>query len=257
MAKKKSYFIPSAGKQIYVELGFPKKVPAPAVIVAHGLRSYYPGFLDMFAKAFRDAGYVSVKFHYLGTGKSDGKFEDKSTKAMLKNYDDVLRFVEKLPDITGIGVMARSNSGSLAVVHGPDKAVAAYVFLAPPAYYSKCMSHYMDNVKIRGKFFYHKSFKRPHTKGLGRLPLSFIPEIKRYDKILLKNAKKMKPVIFFQSTADEAVQVAEGHYDLWKKHLPNPKKMVLVKGGNHSFKGRKKFVIKESIKWLKKHLPVK
>lgn len=256
MPRKKSYFIPSAGKQVYVELGFPKKVPAPAVIVAHGLRSYYPGFLDMFAKAFREAGYISVKFHYLGTGKSSGKFEGKSTKAMLQNYNDVLRFLEKIPQVKGIGVMARSNSGSLATIHGPDKAVKAYIFLAAPAYYSKCMGHYLDDVRIAGKFFYHKSFKRAHTKGAGRLPLSFIAEVKRYDKVLLRNASKMKPVIFFQSTGDEAVQVTEGHYDFWKKNLPNPKKIVLIEGGNHSYKGHKRFVINQGIKWLKKYLPI-
>ena len=64
----------------------------------------------------------------------------------------------------------------------------------------------------------------------------------------------MKNVILFQSTADETVLLKEGHFDYWKENFPKPKKMVLVKGGNHSFKGHKKYVINESIKWLDRFL---
>lgn len=78
----------------------------------------------------------------------------------------------------------------------------------------------------------------------------------RYDSILLTNAKKMKCVAFFQSTMDEAITLADGHFDYWKKFLPEPRKIILVDGGNHSFKGYKNFVISESKKWFKKYLPI-
>ena len=61
----------------------------------------------------------------------------------------------------------------------------------------------------------------------------------------------------FQSTKDEAVPILMGHYDYWKKNLPSPNKFILINGGNHSFKGHKRFVINESIKWFKKYLSVK
>ncbi|HYV33505.1 MAG TPA: alpha/beta hydrolase [Candidatus Limnocylindria bacterium] len=253
--KTKKFFIKSTGGKIYVELGYPKgKLPKPAVIVAHGLRSYYPGFLDMFAKALRQAGYISVKFHFLGTGKSAGNFEDKTTGAMLKNYTDVLDFLEKQPEISNIGLVGRSNAGCLAVIHGPDKRVGAYALLAPAAYFAKEMEKFVENAEKKGKFFYHTSFKRKHTKGEGRLPFTFISEIKKFEPLIFKNAPKLKRVILFQSTKDEASPLEEGHFDYYKKHLPNPKKMVLIEGGNHSYKGHKKFVIRETVKWMKKYL---
>src|SRR4051812_33736508 len=116
--KIQEFYIPSGKDKIYVELSFPKKLPASAVIVGHGLRSYYPGFLDMFAKAIREAGYIAVKFHYVGTGKSSGKFEDKTTTRMLQNYRDVVSFLKKQKDIRNLGVVARSNSGPLATLAG-------------------------------------------------------------------------------------------------------------------------------------------
>ncbi|MDO8667684.1 MAG: alpha/beta hydrolase [bacterium] len=252
----KKYFIPSDKNKIYLELNYPKniKLPASAVVIAHGLRSYYPGFLDIFAKAIRQAGYISVKFHYVGTGKSSGKFEHKSTTTMLKNYKDILNFLKKHADIKNLGIMARSNSANLATLAGPDPRIKAYVFLAPPAFYSLNMGKFVTESKIKSNYFYHKSFKRPHTNGPGRLPLGYMRNLKKYDQPLLKNISKMKPVIFFQSTEDEAVPIAEGHYDYWLKHLPNPKKMVLIKGGNHSYKGHKKYVIDTGVRWLRKYL---
>lgn len=255
--KTKKLFVQSGGNKIYVELGYPEKSSASAVIIAHGLRSYYTGFLNIFSKQLREAGYISVKFHFVGTGKSSGAFEEKTTKAMLQNYADVLYYVKSLPEVKRVGIVGRSNAANLATINGPDSKVKAYVFLAPPAFYSRNVARMVKSAKVVGNFFYHKSFKRPHTKGEGRLPLTFERELRQYDAPLLKNIKKMKPVIFFQSTQDETVSIKDGHFDYWKKNLPNPKKLVLIEGGNHSYKGHKRFVIKESIKWLKKYLPIK
>ena len=252
----KEYYIKSGKDKVYVKIDFPKKLPAPGVIVAHGLRSYYPGFLNMFVKAFRDRGYATIVFHFVGTGKSSGKFENKTTSAMLQNWKDVMRFLKTVPELKGLGVVGRSNAGALAALYGPDAAVKVYAFLAPPGHYSLEMGKFIEGAKIKGKYFYHKSFKRPHTKGEGRLPMSYITELKKFDQPLIRGMGKMKPSILFWSTKDEASPMSEGHFDLWKNRLPQPKKVVVIEGGNHSFKGYKKYVIGEAIKWFKKYLPV-
>lgn len=256
MNKIEKYYIDSCGRKIYVEIGYPegKIVKRNAVVVAHGLRSYYTGFLDTFAKRLRDVGYISVKFHFLGTGKSDGNFEEKTTKFMLQNYNDVIDFLKKHPNVKNIGVVGRSNAGTLAALAGPDDRVKSYVLLAAAVFLSKSFELFVNNAKREGGFFYHPSYKRPHTKGEGRLPLSFLDEIRGYDKQVLDNIPKLKNVAFFQSTEDEAVTIAQGHFDYYKKYLSKPNKLYLIEGGNHSYKGHKKFVIDESIKWFKKTL---
>lgn len=254
--KRKDFYIKSAGQKVYAQFIYPKKIPAPAIILTHGLRSYFPGFGDMFAKAMVRAGYMAVKFHFVGTGNSDGRFEQKDTATMLKNLEDVIDFVHKQKEVRGMAVMGRSNAACLATLHGPDARIRGYAFLGAPAYYSPNLAKFIRTAKIQGKYFVHKTFKRPHTKGPGRLPLSFVDELKKYDQPLLVNIKKMKPVIFLQSRQDEAVPIEEGHFAYWQKHLPQPRKLVLVDATCHSFCGKKRLVIAESIKWFKRFLPV-
>ncbi|MDD5050172.1 MAG: alpha/beta hydrolase [Candidatus Pacebacteria bacterium] len=258
-SKIKKYFVESAGKKVFVQVEYPSKVPAPAIIVGHGLRSYYTGFLNIFAKKLRDEGYISVKFHFIGTGKSEGLFEEKSTATMVQNFKDVIAYLKTLPEITDIGVMGRSNAGSLAALAGPIERVKSYVLLGSPAFYSLNMKKFLEMADTtKGEYFYHSSFKRKHTKGEGRLPLSFLEEIGTFDKRLLEGIKKLKNVCLLQSKVDEAVPVEEGHFDYWKENLPKPNwTKIMEKGKNHSFKGCKAEVYQDAITWFRKTLPIR
>lgn len=247
-------FIESCGQNVYIEIAYPPKLPANAVIIGHGFRSYYLGFLNSFSKKLLKNGYITVKFHFVGTGKSDGVFDDKTTTNMLKNFHDVLEFVKEQKEIMNIGLVGRSNAGALFTLNGPDKRVKAISMLGSMAFYSKAMKQFVQSADIKNGYYYHKSFKRSHTKGFGRLPLSFIDDIKKYDNLLLENIKKMTDVIYFQSIQDETGNLVNGDYDYWKENLPKPKKMVLVNAKSHSYNGNKKLVIEESIKWFNKYL---
>jgi len=246
--------VKSGNNTIYVEIEYPEKLPASAVILAHGLRSYFPGFLNNFAKKLRDAGYISVKFHFVGTGKSSGKFEDKTASEMLQNYKDVLEFVKKQPEVLDIAVVGRSNAGSTVAAYGPDPRIKAYALLAPPAFLGVVMEKFVKSATIKGKFFYHSSFKRPHTKGEGRLPIDFVKKNLLYDRLIAEKIGKIKNVILFQGTEDESVKLEEGHFDFWKKGLPQPNKFVVIENSRHSFPGKHNFVITETIKWFQKYL---
>lgn len=251
---KESVYIDSGGEKIYLEIGYPAKTPAPAVLITHGLRSYFPGFLDIFAKKLRCAGFITVKLHFVGTGKSSGQFEDKTTEAMLKNYISAVEYLKKISQITNIGFVGRSNAGALPVIKGPDKRIKAYVMLATAAYYSMPFKNLFKKSEKQGKFFYDKSFKRYHTKGEGRLPENFIKKASKFDNKVLSGIKHLKNVMYIQCLDDEAVLVSEKHFEYWDKNLPNPHKMIMLPGGSHSYKDCKLKVVKESIDWFKKYL---
>lgn len=253
---KEPVYIDSDGGKIYLELGYPAKTPAPAILITHGLRSYFPGFLDIFAKKLRHDGFITAKLHFIGTGKSSGLFEDKTTEAMLKNYVIAVEYLKKLPQVTTIGFIGRSNAGALPVIKGPDKRIKAYVMLATAAYYSMPFKNLFKKSEKRGNFFYDKSFKRYHTKGEGRLPTDFIEKAKKYDNRVLSGIKHLKNVMYIQCLEDEAVLVSEKHFEYWNANLSNPHKMIMLPKGSHSYKGCKSNVIKESVGWFKKYLQI-
>lgn len=251
---KESVYIKSGTEQIYLEIGYPTITPAPAILLTHGLRSYFPGFLDIFAKKLRLNGFITVKLHFIGTGKSSGFFENKSTDAMLQNYIDSIEYLKKIPQITNIGYVGRSNAGALPVITGPDKRIKAYIMLATAAYYSMPFKNLFKKSEERNGFFYDKSFIRYHTKGKGRLPTNFIEKARKFDSKVLSGIKNLKNVMYIQCLEDEAVLVSEKHFEYWDNNLPNPHKMIMLPGGSHSYKGCKKEAIDKSIEWFKKYL---
>ncbi len=243
-------FVPSLGAQLYVEVIYPHRPSTKAVIFAHGLRSYFTGFLNRFALEVARAGFIAVKFHFVGTGHSTGEFKDKLNSTMLQNYRDVVAWVAALPTVKKIGVMARSNAAELAMIHGPDERIGAYVFLGPPVFIAHEMDKYVQTKSADGRYFTHPSFKRPHTKGEPKLQLKFIEELREFEPILQRNVPKLKHVMVAQSNTDEAVLWSEGHFHFLEAHLPEPKQMVMIPNTTHSFAGHKREVIDRSIRWL-------
>lgn len=247
--------IPSEGAQIYVEVIYPTKPSHKAVIFAHGLRSYFSGFLDRFALELVRAGFIAVKFHFVGTGHSTGEFKDKLNSVMLRNYEAVLDWVAALPEVRTIGVVARSNGAQLAIVHGADPRVQGYVMLGPPVFVAGGMTKFVEGATKRdATYFWHKSFKRPHTKGEGKLPLAYVDELAALEPIIQRNIPKVQGVMVIQSNTDEAVLWEEGHFQYLEAHLPEPKQMVVIPNTTHSFLGHKREVIQHGIGWLKERL---
>ncbi len=252
--KRTKTYIMSAGQRVYVEIIFPRKPARSAVIFCGGLRSHTPGFLNNFALAAAEAGYAAVKFDYVGTGRSDGKFEDKLTSVMLKNLKDVIDFVAVLSGIKRIAIVTRSNSGSLLAIHGRDKRITALSLVAMPVLYAKVFELFLQTGTKRGKYLYHKSFKRKHTKGPGRLPLAFFAELKKYEPLVFRQVKYLRNAIYFQSDTDEVLR-QDGHFEYLQKHLPKPNNGVLVHGVSHSFLPNKQHVvIIETLRWFKRFL---
>ena len=170
---------------------------------------------------------------------------------MLKNLEDVIDFTARLPGIKRIGVVTRSNSGSLLAIHGRDPRVTAVSLVAMPVIYAKPFEHFVREGERRGKYIYHKSFKRKHTKGPGRLPVSFFTELKTYQSRVFKGVPQLRNVIHFQSDTDEVLR-NDGHFEYLQKHLPAPHKSVRVHGVTHSFlPGKQQLVINETLLWLK------
>lgn len=246
--------IASGSHHIAMELIFPRRPLHSGVIFCQGLRSYNRGFLSNFAMATARAGYLGVKFDYVGTGRSNGLFEEKLTSTMLNNLEDVIDHVAGIPNVKHIGVVARSNSGSLLIIHGRDHRITTSALISVPVYYNLPFENFKREGKHLGRYYYHKSFKRKHTKGEGRLPDRFFTELETYAPTVLKNVLHIPNVIHFQGMDDEVLR-NDRHFEYLQDHLPQPHKSVRVPNANHSFlPGKQNVVIRETISWFKNFL---
>jgi hypothetical protein len=63
----------SHGTTLRGRLYLPERVPAPAVVMAHGFSATIPMVLDRYAEVFQDAGVAAVAFDHPGLGTSDGE----------------------------------------------------------------------------------------------------------------------------------------------------------------------------------------
>lgn len=250
--KRKKEFIKSAGHKIYVEFIYPKKVPAPAVIMGHGLVSFYPGFQDRIVMAMVRAGFIGVKFHYFGTGKSDGQLQDKTYKILYQNFCDILDHVSRQSEVTKIGFVGKSDSGNLALYHGKDQRLSCYGLLAPSIYHSQDMEIFIRSGKQKGGYIYNNYFKRIHTKGPQRVKTVLIKE--HLETRIKPNVKHIPNAIMLQGSAEQTIIDPKANFEYFKKYLPKPNRCVLIPNTNHSYFGKKKLVINELVRWFKQHL---
>ena len=108
--------------------------PRPAIVMSHGLAAVKELYLDPFAQAFCDAGFVVIVFEHRGFGRSDGPRLDVDPWAQVRDTRDVISYAQDLPfvDVGRIGVWGTSFSGGHALVVGAiDKRVKAVVAQVP------------------------------------------------------------------------------------------------------------------------------
>ena len=110
---------------------------APCVLMSHGFESSMDGGKWVtFPLWFFKRGYATLKFNYRGCGegeaKSEGKFQDTTLTARLKDYHAALDFLEGTGvDMNRIGSVGSSFGGMIVLASG-DERVKAIVSLATP-----------------------------------------------------------------------------------------------------------------------------
>jgi len=107
----------------------------PVVIMSHGLAAVKDLYLDPFARAFCDAGFVVVVFEHRNYGKSEGTPRlDVDPWSQIRDTQDVISYAQGLPfvDPERVGVWGTSFSGGHALVLGAiDRRVRSVVAQVP------------------------------------------------------------------------------------------------------------------------------
>lgn len=145
--KEISFF--SDGNKLVGHLYFPSNLKRfPAVLFLHGGKSLVNNRFEEWQKFLCAVGYVSLSFHFRGTGESEGRFEDGSLKNRLKDSLNALIFLKSLPIINGDKIALEGSSmGAHVAVRLIQKipTIKVLILQSPAAYAVPAENKKLDN----------------------------------------------------------------------------------------------------------------
>lgn len=247
MIKKELYF-KSNGHTLYGVYECPHKNNGKIILFLHGLTNSHNTcpIINEAVESFLKAGYATFRFDYFGSGKSDGKFIDKTLKEFVQNTKDAFLYAKNELRYKKIGVWGRSFGAILAPVISGKKEVFASILISGTV---------QTHISLK-RCFNESEFSYPFKatgkiKGKPILKRVFFEQCMWLDNLQKKGLGKSQHVLIIQGTNDKTV------YDMnWAKELyslsQHPKKLIYVKGADHTYKGHEDRVINEGIGWFDK-----
>ncbi len=241
----------SGNKQLVGILHLPNKKNALCVVMCHG---YFGDKLGnpsrMFVKTaryFSKNGIASLRFDFLGCGDSEGDFEELTVTKQIKNLGAAIDFIEPVNGINknNVGVLGWSRGSAICILRASkDNRIKCVVSWAGEAdFKAQWTKQYLMEAKKRG-YLYSRwyNMKIPYKAFLDELKYS-----------ILKSVEKVcAPLLIVHGVLDESVTLSQG--ELLYKNANKPKKIIVLKGSDHSFAGFEEKVMKESLSWFKKWL---
>jgi alpha-beta hydrolase superfamily lysophospholipase len=217
----------------------PGDEPAPAVIVFHGAGSQKENHAD-FARAALAHGFVALTFDNRGHGETEGAMGP----GVIADLQRLARFVADRPEVDERRVAVRGSSmGGLLAIHtaAASGAVAAVVAICPASERMMLTSvrpvaegrspprgTYLDSMRIDAKAL--AAWLGEHEVG---------------DAVALLGDK---PLMLIHAKGDE--QVPYQHSEELYARASEPKRLLLLEGGDHRSAQHDAELQGESLRWL-------
>lgn len=208
---------------------------SPCVILSHGLiSSKESSKYAALSEAFRAAGIAACRFDYAGCGESDGRIEETTLSGRIGSLDAVFEWVLAHPSVDAerVGLLGSSFGGCTSLVKAArDGRVRCVSLWATP----------------------HMIEKKEETVSEIEFGDILYADFARYD--LLAEAEKVTCALVVHGEKDEVVPSGEGKAIY--RRLKKPKKLELIKGGDHvlSVPSHRARAITLSLDWFRRFLP--
>jgi uncharacterized protein len=217
----------------------PVDEPAPAVIVFHGAGSRKENHAD-YARAALAHGFVSLTFDNRGHGESEGSLGP----GVIGDLQRLARFVAERPEVDERRVAVRGSSmGGLLAIHmaAASDAVAAVVAICPA---SEEMMLTSVRPVARGKPPPPGSYLDSMRIDATAL-VAWLEEHEVGDAVELLGAK---PLLLIHAKGDD--QVPYQHSEDLFARAAEPKRLLLLEGGDHRSAQHDAELQGESLRWL-------
>ncbi|UCE97602.1 MAG: alpha/beta fold hydrolase [Dehalococcoidia bacterium] len=238
----------SGNDDLSANLGIPYK-GAPCVIMSHGMEGNKDGekWLALASRLYK-TGFAYMRFNYRGCGTDNEInhiiFENTSLTSRIQDYRCAVSFINSTAVDNNRLAVIGSSFGGTVLIAAYQKGIKAMVTLATP-----CRFHIPSNdmyLISKGEKF----FELPSGR---RLKEKFFSDINNYD--FGSAVEKINcPLLVIHGDKDKMVSQEDARFIYNKAKVP--KKLELIRGGNHGFDEPKhlELMIELVMDWLKRYL---
>jgi hypothetical protein len=226
------------------------------VVLYHGFTGHRlePGFLFVgFSRLLAEQGIASVRFDFIGSGESDGRFEDMTLSSEIEDAHSVLDFLRARRGIdrNRLFLLGLSMGGSIAgcVAGARPEVVRGLLLWAPAGEMSERIREREEEGRSLNPM---PGAVPPDPMDLGglRLGARFVADVAGA-RVLETSARYPGPVLLVHGTADESVppRVARRYAELFGERA----RLVWVEGADHTFKGLswREHLYRESLEFIR------
>jgi alpha/beta superfamily hydrolase len=264
--KTETVWINCENLRLYGELHIPDHVPAPALLICHGMNAQ--GFhaikiYQKLAKAACENGFVALLFDFRGVGKSLGNFdygfgEQKDVKCAI-NY--LASRTEVISD--KIFVLGHSLGGAVSIYSVQnDSRIKGLILWSTPNKHDYNVKKFITRTRGKNglcwfllfswidKLFDTSKLFKLEVFGIKLRPKNVREKLMKLNECEAVTKLDAIPLLVVIGDADVLVGVEEARqvFELAKE----PKTFLIVNGADHIYSGKEETVITETLNWIKK-----
>jgi alpha/beta superfamily hydrolase len=258
--------IPCDGLDINGELRIPETVPAPAVLICHGMNvEGYHGLriYKQLAEAACNTGFVSFLFDFRGVGRSSGRFDYGF--AEQNDFKCALDFLSSRPEVSrnNICVVGHSLGGAVSLYAlRNEKRVKALVLWSVPKNHDYNVRKFIERTsgKMRLRMFLFLSYldRVINVSSLYKLQVYGISlRLKEVRGKLMKlnetdavSKLGRLPLLLVVGSSDKIVGQDEAQAIYESAH--GPKSLLIIESADHIFSGKEEELISKTLDWIRK-----
>jgi len=264
--KTEQTWIQCGGIKLYAELHIPETVPAPGLIICHGMNAKGFHGLKIYTQLAKTAckiGFVSLVFDFRGVGKSLGAFDYG-----FGEQEDVKCAVDYLasrPEVlsNSLFIVGHSLGGavSLYAVRNDERIKSLVLWSTPKNHnynakkfvkrtrgklglYSFLFVSRLDKLLIVSKIF------KLEVYGINMRPKYVREKLMKLNECDAVSRLVEIPLLVVIGDADDIVDVDEAREVFLSAH--EPKSFLIIKGANHIYSGKEDELIARTIDWMEK-----
>lgn len=272
MSKKRVAF-KSGGYELVGIKSLPERLPAPGVVLFHGLtnsKEDCPLIMET-AEALEAEGFATFRFDFYGSGESPGTLKDKTLSILYQNSIDAINYFYNPKEISCLGLWGRSFGAISVILCGVnDPRVKACVIASG--------SVLLEKAFFGGAYQYVKSKESElakigkrlpgtgHYKGKFDLNPILIEEASEFQKKMLEKLKYLSHVLVLATTPDKKVSLENSTTII--NTVKEPKMLFIFEDTDHGYEGKymeykngesliinvKEKAIQLEIEWFRKYL---